>query len=200
MTAATGRPGDTRQERPAAGPAYRTTDVRTQHTVEQFLYAEAQLLDEHRYTEWIELFTDDVHYWAPTRMTRTHRERDREIAAAHQAAHIDDDLRYLKGRVRRLTSGIAWSEEPPSRTRRLITNVRISPREDGELAVASNFFVYRSRLERHQDWCVGERFDVLRPAAGEGEGDGAGYPYRIADRRIVLEQTTLLLPSLSILL
>ncbi|RMB82419.1 aromatic-ring-hydroxylating dioxygenase subunit beta [Streptomyces shenzhenensis] len=179
-----------------AGSAYRRTDVLTQHAVEQFLYAEAQLLDEHRYVEWIELFADDVHYWAPTRMTRTHRERDREISDVHQSAYIDDDLQYLKGRVRRLTSGVAWSEEPPSRTRRLITNVRITPREDGELAVTSNFYVYRSRLERHEDWCVGERFDVLRPV----DLDATGYPYVVADRRIVLEQTTLLMPSLSILL
>ncbi|MEU6606383.1 3-phenylpropionate/cinnamic acid dioxygenase subunit beta [Streptomyces shenzhenensis] len=190
--------GGAPQDRPdaGAGSAYHRTDVDTQHAVEQFLYAEAQLLDEHRYAEWIELFADDVHYWAPTRMTRTHRERDREIADMHQSAYIDDDLHYLKGRVRRLTSGIAWSEEPPSRTRRLITNVRITPRENSELAVTSNFYVYRSRLERHQDWCVGERFDVLRPT----DQNATGYPYIIADRKIVLEQTTLLMPSLSILL
>ncbi|MBP2320423.1 biphenyl 2,3-dioxygenase beta subunit [Kibdelosporangium banguiense] len=178
------------------GSAYRRVDVETQHEVEQFLFAEAQLLDEHRYVEWIELFTEDVHYWAPTRMTRTHRERDREISDENQAAYIDDTLYYLKGRVRRLTSGISWSEEPPSRTRRLITNVRVTPGDAGELAVTSNFYVYRSRLERHEDWFVGERFDVLRRA----DIDATGYPFVIAGRKIVLEQATLLVPSLSILL
>jgi 3-phenylpropionate/cinnamic acid dioxygenase small subunit len=73
----------------------------------------------------------------------------------------------------------------------LITNVRIDERDDGELDVRSNFCIYRSRLERHQDWFVGERFDVLRPAEG-------AYPYRIADRKIVFEQTTILAPSISI--
>lgn len=182
---------------PAATTAFRTVDVLTQHDVEQFLYAEAELLDQHRYPEWIELFTDDVHYWVPTRMTRTNRERHREIAGEDETALIDDDKYYLRGRVRRYTSGISWSEEPPSRTRRLITNVRITPRGDsGELDVVSNFYVYRSRLERHQDWFVGERFDVLRPA----DAGVIGYPYQIASRRVVLEQTTLLAPSLSIFL
>lgn len=164
--------------------------------VEQFLFAEAQLLDEHRYGEWITLFTEDVHYWAPTRMTRTYRERSREIGGGDDSAFIDDSFVYLEGRVRRLVSGVSLSEEPPSRTRRLITNVRVSPATDGELDVTSNFYIYRSRLERHQDWFVGERFDRLRPA----DIDVTGYPFQIANRKIVLEQTTLLAPSISILL
>lgn len=180
----------------APASAFRTTDAETQHVVEQFLYAEAELLDQHRYQEWLELFTEDVHYWAPTRMTRPRRERDREIAARGESAFIEEDLHYLKGRVRRLTSGVSWSEEPPSRTRRLLTNVRVRPRDDGALDVACNFYVYRSRLERHQDWFIGERFDVLRPA----ESSRTGYPFVIADRAIVLEQATLLAPSISIFL
>jgi biphenyl 2,3-dioxygenase beta subunit len=175
---------------------FRATDLQTQHNVEQFLYAEAELLDQRRYQEWIDLFTEDVHYWLPTRMTRTNRERHREIADKDETALIDDDKYFLTGRVRRYTSGISWSEEPPSRTRRLITNIRVAPAtEPGELAVVSNFYVYRSRLERHQDWFIGERFDTLRPAGLE-----TGYPYQIASRKIVLEQTTLLAPSLSIFL
>ncbi|MFJ6660314.1 aromatic-ring-hydroxylating dioxygenase subunit beta [Streptomyces sp. NPDC091377] len=176
--------------------AFRTTDPRIQHDVEQFLYAEAELLDQRRFQEWNDLFTEDVHYWLPTRTTRTNRERDREIAGRDESALIDDDAFFLTGRVRRYSSGISWSEEPPSRTRRLITNIRVAPgTEPGELHVVSNFYVYRSRLERHQDWFVGERFDTLRPAAPD-----TGYPYRIAARKIVLEQTTLLAPSLSIFL
>lgn len=176
--------------------AFRRIDPVTQHTVEQFLYAEAQLLDEHRFLEWIELFADDVRYWVPTRMTRTTRERDREIAGDDESAFIDDDKYYLRGKVRRYTSGISWSEEPPSRTRRLITNIRIEEHNSGELGVTSNFYVYRSRLERHEDWFVGERHDVLRPA----DLEATGYPYVIAYRKAVLEQTTLLAPSISIFL
>ncbi|WP_288144518.1 aromatic-ring-hydroxylating dioxygenase subunit beta, partial [Acinetobacter baumannii] len=64
-------------------------------------------------------------------MTKTNRERHLEIANEQQAAFIDDSYFYLKGRVRRLTSGISWSEEPPSRTRRLITNIRVTPIDNG---------------------------------------------------------------------
>ncbi|MEO3788413.1 aromatic-ring-hydroxylating dioxygenase subunit beta [Actinocorallia sp. B10E7] len=178
-----------------AQSALRTTDPVLQHRVEQFLYAEAELLDDHRYTEWITLFAEDARYWIPTRSTRTIRERDKEISARGEGAHVDDDHTMLCGRVRRITSGLQWSEEPPSRTRRLLTNIRITELDGGELAVRTNFWVYRSRLERHEDWFVGERSDVLRPA-----GPDAAYPYLIADRKIVLEQTTILAPSISIFL
>ncbi|MFJ3802574.1 aromatic-ring-hydroxylating dioxygenase subunit beta [Streptomyces sp. NPDC090088] len=159
--------------------------------VEQFYAAEAELLDDHRYDEWIELFTDDAEYWIPSRTTLPIRERRRQIAARDENAIADDDMDMLRGRVRRVTSGIQWSEEPPSRTRRLLTGVRVREQDGGELRTRTNFYVYRSRLERHQDWFVGERFDVLRPAAGT-------YPFRIADRRIVFDQTTLLSPSISV--
>ena len=177
--------------------AFRTVDAQLQHAVEQFYYAEAELLDDHRFEEWVSLFTEDVLYWIPTRMTRTIRERDRQVAALGESAITEDGLAHLRGRVRRVNSGISWSEEPPSRTRRLIANVRIRPRETaGELDVTSNFYVYRSRLERHQDWFVGERYDVLRPA----DPQATGYPFAISYRKIVLEQSTLLTPSLSIFL
>ncbi|MEU4169236.1 aromatic-ring-hydroxylating dioxygenase subunit beta [Streptomyces sp. NPDC026665] len=176
-------------------PASRATTPELQHRVEQFYYAEAELLDDHRYEEWITLFTEDSHYWIPTRMTRTIRERDRELARRGQGALVADDYDRLRGRVRRVTSGIQWSEEPPSRTRRLLTNIRVDSLDSGELEVKTNFWVYRSRLERHQDWFVGERTDLLRPA-----GDGFAHPYRIADRTIVFEQTTVLAPSISIFL
>lgn len=176
--------------------AFRDTDPALQSRVERFLTAEAQLLDDQRYFEWIELFTDDVRYWVPTRVTRTNRERDREIAGDGELMYIDDNKFYLSGRVRRLTSGIAWSEEPPSRTRRIISNVRIDPQDNDELLVTSNFIVYRNRLERNEDWFVGERFDVLRPA----DQASTGYPYVIASREVVLTQATLLAPSISFLL
>lgn len=184
----------------ARASAFRAIDVATQHAVEQFLYAEAELLDQHRYHDWIQLFADDIHYWLPIRSTLTNRERHLEIAAEGEGAFMDDDLHYLRGRVRRLTSGVSWSEEPPSRTRRLLTNIRVRPAEAGSnagaLDVACNFYVYRSRLERHQDWFVGERFDLLRPA----DADVTGYPFTIAKRKVVLEQSTLLAPSISIFL
>ncbi|OZD68865.1 benzene 1,2-dioxygenase [Rhodococcus sp. 05-340-1] len=179
-----------------ATSAYREVDVQVQHRVEQFLFAEAQLLDDNLFLEWLDLFSEDILYWIPTRMTRPVRERHLQVAALGESALVEDDMASLRGRVLRLTSGMAWSEEPPSRTRRLLTNIRVTPRDDGSLDVTSNFYVYRSRLEVHQDWFVGERYDVLRPA----DRSVTGYPFTIAYRKIVMEQTTLLSPSLSIFL
>src|ERR1700733_14693552 len=173
---------------PAALASSVTPDL--QHRVEQFLYAEAQLLDDHQFTEWITLFTDDAHYWmAP----RNPPEPAPETPARGEGAPNDDDMERLRGRVRRSTSGLAWSEEPPSRTRRMLSNVRVQQRDATRLDVRVNFWVYRSRLERHQDWFVGERFDVLVP-------DDGPYGYLIADRKIVLEQATVLAPNISVFL
>ena len=130
---------------------------------------------------------------AKAKRARWWEERAREIAARGEGAHIDDDMVRLRGRVRRSTSGLAWSEEPPSRARRLLNNVRVQQRDAGLLDVRLNFWVYRSRLERHQDWFVGERFDVL-------VRDDGPYGYLIADRKIVLEQATVLAPNISVFL
>ncbi|WP_326837390.1 aromatic-ring-hydroxylating dioxygenase subunit beta [Amycolatopsis rhabdoformis] len=165
-----------------------------QHRVEQFLYAEAELLDNHLYDEWIALFPEDALYWIPSRQTRPIRERDLEVSRLDETGFADDTIGMLRGRVRRITSGIQWSEEPPSRTRRLLTNIRVDEQPDATVLARTNFFVYRSRLERHQDWFVGERFDTLRPVTG------GGFPYCIAERKIVFDQTTVLAPSISIFL
>ncbi|MEU0649132.1 aromatic-ring-hydroxylating dioxygenase subunit beta [Streptomyces umbrinus] len=159
--------------------------------VEQFYAAEAELLDDNRFDEWIELFTEDTRYWIPTRNTMPIRERHLQVSGPTDNTIVDDDKTMLRGRVRRQTSGMQWSEEPPSRTRRILSSIRVDELDDGQLATRTNFYVYRSRLERHQDWFVGERFDTLRPSE-------EGYPYRIADRRIVFDQTTLLSPSVSL--
>ncbi|GCD97774.1 aromatic-ring-hydroxylating dioxygenase subunit beta [Embleya hyalina] len=168
-------------------------DLATRYDIERFLYLEAELLDDQKFEDWLELFDDDIHYWLPTRTTRTVRERDLEIAGPDGAAFFDDDKAFLTGRVRRLASGRSWSEEPPSRTRRLITNIRPTRLESGEFEVRVNFHVLRSRAERHHDTFFGERTDLLRRIPQEPG-------FHIARRRIVLDTTTLLAPSISIFL
>ncbi len=163
-----------------------------QHRVEQFLYDEADLLDSWRYWDWLELFDSDIRYWMPTRTNRLGREVKKEIAPPDEAAYFDETYEHLLQRVRRLDSGQAWSEDPPSRTRHMITNVRIRPAEvEGELHVQSSFFLYRTRLEREVDHFVGKRFDLLRPADTE-------YGWKIARRTILLDQATLLAKNLSV--
>lgn len=164
-----------------------TTVVR-QHEVEQFLYDEAAVLDAHDYEAWLELFTDDAHYFMPIRRTRMARDLEREFTQPHEMAWFNDTKLQLAGRVAKLATGRSWAEDPPSRTRHLITNVRIVGDDSHELTVHSNFHLYRTRLKSEEDSWIGSRQDVLRRTDGG---------LRIAKRTIYLEQTVLLSRNLS---
>jgi 3-phenylpropionate/cinnamic acid dioxygenase small subunit len=159
-----------------------------QHDVERFYYDEAALLDAHRYEEWLALFSEDARYFMPIRRTRTQREMDKEFTRPGEMAFFDDTKELLAGRITKLKTGRSWAEDPPSRTRHLITNVRIVRDNGRELEVESNFHVYRTRLNSEETSWIGSRKDVLRRA---------GASFQIADRRIYLEQTVLLSRNLS---
>ena len=162
------------------------------HVVEEFLFLEAEVLDSRRYEDWLDLLTEDIHYWMPVRRTTTAREAGREFTKPGGVAFFDDDFATLKMRVDRMLLGGAWAEDPPSRTRRLITNVRVlegtGQGEGEEVTVASNFQLYRTRLDSEEDTWIGRREDVLRRVDGE---------FRLARRHIFLEQTVILSQNLS---
>lgn len=159
-----------------------------QYEIERFYYDEAALLDAHRYEEWLELFTDDVHYFMPIRRTRMQREMDREFTQPGEMAFFDDNKALLAGRVAKLATGRSWAEDPPSRTRHLITNVRVVEDDGDEVVVESGFHLYRTRLKSEETSWIGSRRDVLRRA---------GDSFLIANRTIFLEQTVLLSRNLS---
>jgi benzoate/toluate 1,2-dioxygenase beta subunit len=92
--------------------------------VEEFLYQEAKLIDEHRYEEWLALWSEDALYWVPCNSD--------DADPMRQAMIIYDNRARLEERVYRLTSGAAWAQQPQSRTRRLISNV-----EWGRIAAAT---------------------------------------------------------------
>ena len=151
-----------------------------QREIEQFLYAEARLLDDGAYREWLDLFTDDTIYWMPVRETRAARSDG--LRKAGDLALFEDDKIFLGQRIERIESGLAHAEEPPSRTRHFISNVEVSARDDGGLDVRSNILVYQLRLERTESTYVGRREDMLRPV------DDC---WKIARRMIALDQTLL---------
>jgi p-cumate 2,3-dioxygenase subunit beta len=110
----------------------------TRSDIEDFLYAEAALLDEWRLEEWLDLFTEECLYEIPA--------PDRpDDDPAETFALIHDRRPMLEQRVIRLKKPTAHAEYPHSRTRRLISNVRIVGDGDGELTVAANFAVFRVR-------------------------------------------------------
>jgi 3-phenylpropionate/cinnamic acid dioxygenase small subunit len=174
----------------------------TLHEVEQFLYREARLIDERRFDEWLDLFADDLRYTMTLRSNRYPREskaiamRDPARYAARNSpeedelAILDETKATLAARIARLKTGMAWAEDPPSRTRHVIANIEIEPAESAaEMTVYANFIVYRSRGEKEQDFYVGARRDTLRH-----EGGGL----RIARRRLVLDQNVLSAKNVSI--
>jgi biphenyl 2,3-dioxygenase beta subunit len=161
-----------------------------QYQVEKFLYDEAALLDAHDYEHWVELFTDDTHYFMPIRRTRLRRELGKEFTKPGEMAYFDDNKAMLIARWKKIAGGTSWAEDPPSRTRHLITNVRIVEDRGDELVVESNFHTYRTRLKSEIDSWVGSRRDVLRREDGT---------FRIANRLIMLEQSVLLSANLTTL-
>ena len=155
---------------------------------EQFLFREAALLDDKKLDEWLGLLTEDIHYWMPLRRTTTAKEVDREFTRPGDMALFDDDLKTLELRVRRLSMGRAWAEDPPSRTRRMVTNLRILRSEGDEIETTCNFQLYRTRLNSEEDSWIGRREDLLRRVDGE---------LRLARRHIYLEQTVILAQNMS---
>jgi p-cumate 2,3-dioxygenase beta subunit len=125
-----------------------TRNAISRAAVEDFLYAEAALLDEWRLDEWLALLTEDARYLVPS--------NDRPDAdPARTLFTIADDIHRIRARVARLKDRSAHAEYPPSRTRRLITNVRIAAEDAGELAVQANFVVYRFRRDENLREYVG---------------------------------------------
>ena len=179
---------NTTEALPAA--VVRRADRDIHFEVEQLYYTEAELLDDGRFTDWLELLDEDLDYWMPTRSNRLRRQQALSIAARGEAAFYDETKESLAWRIRRFDSGMAWAEDPPSRTRHLVTNVvahHIDPAGDPgfteqDLLVRSAFLVYRNRLEREQNVFAGRRTDVLRRTA-------AGL--RVARRTILLDQNIL---------
>lgn len=194
--------GDQR-DRTGSAPKFRSLGMEivppdTQRAIEQFYYAEAELLDDWEWRTWLGLFTPDVHYRMPIRRNRLRRQRKSDEAddgGGLEVAHFDDDFTAMEMRVQQLESGMHWAEDPPSRARHLITNVRVKPVEVGGVRVVeaffvrSNFLVYRNRLEAEVDLWAGERRDVLRAVDGG---------FRVADRIILLDQNLVLAKNLSV--
>ncbi|HEY7061075.1 MAG TPA: aromatic-ring-hydroxylating dioxygenase subunit beta [Chloroflexota bacterium] len=121
------------------GPAERpASSAISREEVEDFLYSEAALLDAWRLDEWLTLFTEDARYVVPS-TDLPHAD------PATSLSLIDDDIVRLRGRIARLNSRHAYREFPWSRTRRLISNVRITERAGDEVCVSAAFLVYRIR-------------------------------------------------------
>jgi p-cumate 2,3-dioxygenase beta subunit len=107
--------------------------------VEDFLFAEADLLDEWRLPEWLELFTEDAIYYVPSTDVAP------DASPSNNLFYVADDRFRLSERVKRLMKRTAHAEFPHSRTRHLVSNVRIRSRNESDLEVSSAFLTYRTK-------------------------------------------------------
>ena len=146
------------------------TGAITRQQVEDFLFEEAALLDEWRLDEWLALFETGATYEVPT------TDRPNEDPQRSQY-YVWDDYELLTARVKRLKSKHAHAENPHSRTRRLVTNVRLTETSDSSLQVRAAFLIYKIR-DGNVDQFVG-RYEHTLSANGEG--------LKFRKRRAVLE-------------
>ncbi len=163
-------------------------ELLTVRSVERFLIEEAELLDDARYREWLGLLHDDIRYVAPVRPTR----RSDGRVDLQDMYWFEENRATLELRVRRLETDVNWAEEPPSRTRRLVGNVRVtSTDEPDSVRVRSNLLCHRNRGESPtSDLIVAERRDVLVRHDGD---------WRLRSREILFDHGTLGTKNLALL-
>jgi 3-phenylpropionate/cinnamic acid dioxygenase small subunit len=163
--------------------------------VEEFLYREADLLDERRFNEWLDLLDDDLVYFMPIRRNvkfGQHAERE-NTRQGEGISWFDEDKWTLGKRVEQILTGVHFAEEPLSRVCHMVSNVRIvdvtpSPAAAETVTATSRFLVWQNRVEYETYTFVGRRTDVLRRAGGS---------FKIKRREIILDQNILLAKNLS---
>jgi len=170
----------------ATGDMQRTLErLLLEREIEQFLYQEAELIDERRYTEWLDLLAEDIHYHMPVRRNFKFGEQARENTNSDfEVSWFDEGKRTLAGRVRQINTGVHWAEEPPSRVRHIVTNVQVVDVQGDEVKVRSRFIVYRQRLTDEVNLFVGKREDTLRR--------DPDTQWKVAQRLILLDQNVLM--------
>jgi 3-phenylpropionate/cinnamic acid dioxygenase small subunit len=165
--------------------------------IHEFLCAEADLLDERRYTEWLDLLTDDISYWVPIRRNVPFDRSDTENTRQGQDINwFDEGKATLRQRIKQVASGVHWAEEPPPRVSRFISNlhdVRATPclEDPREVSVRYNVLIYRNKLEGDTDVFAGKRHDILRRVNDQ---------WMIANRTVRLDQSVLLAATMPIVL
>jgi phthalate 3,4-dioxygenase beta subunit len=155
----------------------------------QFLVEEAALLDAADYAGWLNLLCEDIRYLMPVRVTTA---RGAGFDSLADMGHFDEDIYALRKRVQRLATDHAWTEDPPSRTRHFVTNIRTFRPRTGELRVESALLLFRSRGDtRAPELISAGRTDLLRET-----GDGL----KLARREIVVDESVLRTQNLAVFL
>jgi 3-phenylpropionate/cinnamic acid dioxygenase small subunit len=164
--------------------------------IEEFLYDEANMLDERRFKDWLTTLAEDLRYFMPMEFNVKFGEHaQRELTKREeQMSWFNEGKWTLTKRVEQILTGVHWAEEPLSRVCRLVTNVQlltIETNTNGELevGVSSRFLIYQNRCEYEQYYFVGDRLDSVRMTP---------TGWQLASREIRLHQNVMLSKNLSI--
>lgn len=157
-----------------------TVDAGAIEAVRAFLYREARLLDDRRWEEWLGLWEADARYRMPTRRTVLPTGDPQpiagELADDDSVWWFDETRAQISMRIEKLNTGKAWAEEPPSRTRRYVSNVEWDPATG---TARSNVLIYRGRRDNDVEWFSCGRTDQLILRSGE---------FRLAGREVVIDE------------
>lgn len=148
----------------------RAEDV-TRDQVEDFMFYEAELLDEWKLKDWLGLFTADACYYVPTTDSAPNASPDDSLF------YVADDRFRLEQRVERLLKKTAHAEWPRSKTRHLVSNVRIRSRKDDELIVGAAVLTYRTKMGLTETYIGSYRYRIAVTPDG----------LRIREKRCVLD-------------
>jgi 3-phenylpropionate/cinnamic acid dioxygenase small subunit len=156
----------------------------------QFLVDEAYLLDAQHYEAWLETLTDDIRYVMPVRVTTA---RGAGYDTSPGMAHFDEDKYSLTQRVARMGTEHVWAEDPPSRLRHFITNVRTFEAEGvADLVVESAELLFRSRGDVNESALLScGREDLLRWCDDR---------WKLARRTIIADESVLRMQNLAVFL
>jgi p-cumate 2,3-dioxygenase beta subunit len=152
----------------------KAVELPTRQEVEDLFYREAALLDEWRLEEWLDLLTEDAIYQIPPTDVP-------EGDARNTLFIIADDALRIRSRVKQLLGKAAWAENPHSRTRRMIANVRVLGAEGENILVTANFAVHRMRYESVDTYIGHYNYKLLRK----------GNELRIRERMAILDNEVL---------
>jgi 3-phenylpropionate/cinnamic acid dioxygenase small subunit len=164
--------------------------------IEDFLYREAEVLDNRNFELWLDMLAEDLVYFMPIRRNvkfGTHAQKE-NTRLGQDISWFDEDKWTLRKRVEQILTGVHWAEEPLSRVCHMVSNIQVAEVRVGvdgaqEVVVNSRFLVYQNRAQYETQVFVGKRADVLRRV------DGA---WLIARREIILDQSVLLAKNLSV--
>ena len=158
--------------------------------VQQFLYREARFHDKEAFRDWLDMLTEDIHYWMPYRYQR-YRKNEKE-PTIYDTAYYNDDMECLKKRILRTETGTCWSEDPATRSAHVVTNIEVELTDNAdEFQVYSLNTVHRNINEDEEHTMIGHRTDILRRVNGV---------LKLAKRKIILDQNIFTNKSLNVYL